>query len=240
MALPKIDVVIHEVDLPVSKKRIKYRPFLVKEQKILLMASESGDADVIEKSIRQILQNCCLEEFDVDTLSLLDVEYFFLHLRSSSVGELVENKYRCQNEVEGEVCNNLMDATLNLNELKVIGLDGYKDIIGLTDRIGVKMVLPKYTVIQKARDMEDMTGFIFELIADCIEYIYDGDELHYTKDIDKKEVVEFIESLNQPQFARIQSFFDTIPKLEKKVDITCGKCGFEHHIEFEGIESFFG
>jgi hypothetical protein len=239
MALPKIDVVIHEVDLPISKKKIKFRPFLVKEQKILLMASESGDADVIEKSIRQILQNCCLEEFDVDTLSLLDIEFFFLHLRSASVGELVENKYRCQNEVEGEVCDNLMDAALNLNDLKVTGLEGYKDTIQLTDKVGVKMILPRYTVIQKARDMKDMTEFVFELIADCIEYIYDGNEMFYTKDIDRSEVVEFIENLNQVQFTRIQSFFDTIPKLEKKVDVKCNKCGFEHHIEFEGIESFF-
>lgn len=240
MALPKIDVSVYELDLPVSKKRIKYRPFLVKEQKILLMASESGDADVIERSIRQILQNCCIEEFDVDTLSLLDIEFFFLHLRSVSVGELVENKYRCQNDVNGETCNNLMDARLNLNDLKVTGLDEYKDVIALTDRIGVKMALPKYSVIKKARDMKDMTGFVFELIADCIEYIYDGEELFYTKDIDKSEVVEFIENLNQPQFARIQSFFDNIPKLDKKIDVTCSKCGFHHDIEFEGIESFFG
>lgn len=240
MSLPKIDVPIHEVELPVSKKKIKYRPFLVKEQKILLMASESEDADIIEKSIRQILQNCCLEEFNVDTLSLLDVEFYFLHLRSSSVGELVENKYRCQNMIGEEVCNNLMDVSLNLNELKVTGLDEYNDTIQLTDNVGVKMILPRYSVIQKARNMKDMTELVFDIIADCIEYIYEGSELFYTKDIDRSEVVDFIESLNQTQFAKLQGFFDNIPKLEKKVEVTCSKCSFHHKIEFEGIESFFG
>jgi hypothetical protein len=240
MALPKIDTPIYEVELPISKKKVNYRPFLVKEQKILLMASESNDADTIEKAIRQILQNCCLDKIDVDTLSLLDVEYYFLHLRGTSVGEMVENKYRCQNMVNEEVCNNLMETKLDINQLKVTGIEEYKDMIQVTDQVGVKMTLPKYSVIQKARDMQETSDFVFDLIADCIEYIYEGEQIFYTAEVDRSEVVEFLESLSQSQFARLQAFFDSIPKLEKKVDVTCSKCGFNHKIEYEGIESFFG
>ena len=240
MALPKIDVPIHEITLPIAKKVLRYRPFLVKEQKILLMAGESNDADTIEKSIRQILQNCCLEEFDVDTLSLLDVEFYFLHLRAVSVGEMVENKYRCQNVVNEEVCNNLMDANLNVTDLKITGIEDYKDVIYVTDKVGVKMILPKYTLLQKARDMVNATDFVFDLIVDCIEYIFEGDQFHYTNQIPREELLEFVDSLNQTQFAKLQSFFDKIPKIEKKVEVKCSKCGFEHKIEYEGIESFFG
>lgn len=240
MALPKIDVPVHEITLPIAKKLIHFRPFLVKEQKILLMAGESNSADTIEKSIRQILQNCCLDEFDVDTLSLLDVEFYFLHLRAISVGEMVENKYRCQNVVNEEVCNNLMDANLNVTELKITGIEDYKDIIYVNDRVGVKMILPKYSLLQKARDMVNPTDFVFDLIVDCIEYIFEGDQIYYTNQIPRTEVLEFIDSLNQTQFAKLQSFFDKIPKIEKKVEVQCSKCGFEHKIEYEGIESFFG
>lgn len=240
MSLPKIDVPVHEVTLPISKKVLRYRPFLVKEQKILLMAGESNDADTIEKAIRQILQNCCLDQFDVDTLSLLDVEFYFLHLRATSVGEMVENKYRCQNIVNEQVCDNLMDANLNIIDLKVTGIDEYNDIIQLTDKVGVKMVLPRYSLLRKARDMVNATDFVFDLIVDCIEYIFDGDQIFYTNQSNREELLEFVDSLNQSQFSKLQSFFDKIPKLEKNVDVTCNKCGFHHKIEYEGIESFFG
>jgi hypothetical protein len=153
---------------------------------------------------------------------------------------MVENKYRCQNVVNEQVCDNLMDANLNIIDLKVTGIEDYNDLIQLTDNVGVKMVLPKYTLLRKARDMVNATDFVFDLIVDCIEYIFEGDQIHYTNQLNREELLEFVDSLNQAQFAKLQSFFDKIPKLEKKVDVTCNKCGFEHKIEYEGIESFFG
>lgn len=239
MALPKIDVPIHELTLPILNKKIRYRPFLVKEQKILLMASESSDSETIERSIRQVLQNCCLDNVDVSELSLLDVEYYFMHIRAVSVGEIVENKFRCQNIVDEIVCNNTMDVKLDLTKIKIVGLESYNDTIAITDKIGVKMTLPKYSVLEKMKDRTEGVSFIFELIANCVEYVYENDQIHYTKDLTHEEVIEFLESLNQEQFENIQKFFELIPKLEKKTEVTCNKCGFHHTIEFEGIESFF-
>ena len=242
MPLPKVDVVTYDLKLPISNKTIRYRPFLVKEQKILLMSAESENAEVIERGMRQILQNCCLDNIDVENLSLLDVEYFFMNVRAVSVGEIVENKFRCKNLVEGEVCDNLMTVDINLNEIKVEGLETYKDIIPITDKIGVKMTLPKYSLIGKAvtYDNEFGTDFIFDLFVDCIEYIYDGDQIFYTKEVDRKEVVEFLENLNSEQFEKVQGYFSNIPKLDKTKEVDCSKCGFHHKIEFDGIESFFG
>jgi hypothetical protein len=241
MPLPKVDVVTYDLKLPISNKTIRYRPFLVKEQKILLMSAESENAEVIERGMRQILQNCCLDNIDVENLSLLDVEYFFMNVRAVSVGEIVENKFRCKNLVEGEVCDNLMTVDINLNEIKVEGLETYKDIIPITDKIGVKMTLPKYSLIGKAvtYDNEFGTDFIFDLFVDCIEYIYDGEQIFYTKEVDRKEVVEFLENLNSEQFEKVQGYFSNIPKLDKTKEVDCSKCGFHHKIEFDGIESFF-
>lgn len=242
MPLPKVDVVTYDLKLPILNKTIRYRPFLVKEQKILLMSAESENAEVIERGMRQILQNCCLDNIDVENLSLLDVEYFFMNVRAVSVGEIVENKFRCKNLVNDEVCDNLMTVDINLNEIKVEGLETYKDIIPITDKIGVKMTLPKYSLIGKAvtYNNEFGTDFIFDLFVDCIEYIYDGEQIFYTKEVDRKEVVDFLENLNAEQFEKIQGYFSNIPKLDKTKEVDCSKCGFHHKIEFDGIESFFG
>lgn len=241
MPLPKIDVVSYEVTLPILKKTIRYRPFLVKEQKILLMAAESEDSQTIERGMRQILQNCCLDDINVEDLSLLDVEYFFLNVRAISVGEVVENKFKCKNVVDGEICDNLMEVALNLNEISVSGLENYKDIIPLTDTIGVKMTLPKYSILEKAveHEKQDPSNLIFELITDCIEYIYEGEQIHYAKESSKQELVEFLDSLNTNQFDKIQQYFETVPKLNKTKEVDCSKCGHHHVIEFEGLESFF-
>ena len=139
MSLPKIDAPIYEIDLPLSKKHIRYRPFLVKEQRNLMMAMEANDKETIEKNIRQVLHNCTLtENIDIDQLPIIDVEYYFIQLRARSVGEVVENKYRCENTVEDKICNNLMEMKLNLLDLKVDMKDDIKDIIQLTDKIAIK------------------------------------------------------------------------------------------------------
>ena len=119
MALPKIDTPTYEITLPVSKQKLKFRPFLVKEQKILLMAMESGEKTVIENNIRQVLQNCALDAIDVEQLPLIDIEYYFLQLRARSVGEVVESKYKCENEVDGKICGHINDVSFNILDTQV-------------------------------------------------------------------------------------------------------------------------
>lgn len=240
MALPKIDTPVYELDLPVSKKHIRFRPFLVKEQRNLLMALEADDSETIEQNIRQVLTNCTLTDVDVDTLPIVDVEFYFLNLRARSVGEVVSNKYKCNNEVDGNVCGNIMDVDVNLLDIKVTQDSNVSDEIQLTDNIMVKMRYPQFSVVKRASTTTNAADMALEMIADSIESIFDGEQIYYAKESTTKELVEFLEGLNQQQFTKIEGFFNNQPKLNKKVQMKCSKCGFDHSIEVEGLESFFG
>jgi len=241
MALPKIDTPIYELDLPLSKKHVRFRPFLVKEQKNLLMAMESGDSKSIEQNVKQVLNNCTVtENLDIEKLPVLDVEYYFLNLRARSVGEIVENKYRCDNQVDGSACGNIMETSLNLLDIKIEGVKENDDVIQLTDTISIKLKYPEFSVINKLSKLTDVSDIAFEMIADSVEYIFDGEQFYYAKETTTEEMVEFIEGLNQQQFTKIEDFFANLPKLEKKIEMKCSRCGFEHKLDVEGLESFFG
>jgi len=203
MALPKIDTPIYELDLPLSKKHVRFRPFLVKEQKNLLMAMESGDSKSIEQNVKQVLNNCTVtENIDIEKLPVLDVEYYFLNLRARSVGEIVENKYRCDNQVDGSACGNIMETSLNLLDIKIEGVKENDDVIQLTDTISIKLKYPEFSVINKLSKLTDVSDIAFEMIADSVEYIFDGEQFYYAKETTTEEMVEFIEGLNQHQFAK--------------------------------------
>ena len=241
MALPKIDTPIYELDLPLSKKHVRFRPFLVKEQKNLLMAMESGDSKSIEQNVKQVLNNCTVtENIDIEKLPVLDVEYYFLNLRARSVGGIVENKYRCDNQVDGSACGNIMETSLNLLDIKIEGVKENNDVIQLTDTISIKLKYPEFSVINKLSKLTDVSDIAFEMIAESVEYIFDGEQFYYAKETTTEELVEFIEGLNQQQFAKIEDFFANLPKLEKKIEMKCSRCGFEHKLDVEGLESFFG
>jgi rubrerythrin len=240
MALPKIDVPTYEIELPVSKTKVKFRPFLVKEQRNLLMALEANDADTIEQNIRQVLHNCTLTEgIDIEKLPITDIEYYFLNLRARSVGEVAENKYRCNNEVEGKECGNIMEVNINLLDIQVEKPAGISDTIKLTENITVKLKYPEFSIVKETKNTTDISEFALKMIADSIEYIHDGEQFYYAKEADPKELQDFVDSLNQQQFSRLEEFFNNLPKLEKTVDFTCNKCGYEHKLEIEGLNNFF-
>jgi hypothetical protein len=241
MALPKIDTPTYELTLPVSKKKIKYRPFLVKEQRNLLMAMESNETEEVHRAIKDVLVNCILtKNIKVDELPVIDVEYLFIHLRAKSVGEVVESKYRCNNFVEGKECNNIMDNQLNLLNLKVEINSEIKPEIQLNEKLTVKFKYPEFGKIKDSLKYENAGEMTFSMIAHSIEYIYDGEQFYYAKESTEKELIEFIESMNQQQFEKVEEFFSNLPKLRDKIEMKCGKCGFEHKIDVEGLESFFG
>lgn len=242
MALPKIDTPIYELDLPLSKKRIRFRPFLVKEQRNLLMAMESDDKETIEKNIRQVLHNCTLtENIDVEELPIIDVEFFFINLRARSVGEVVQNKYRCENVVEDKTCGNLMEVDINLLDIKIDKDESIKDEIKITDQLTIKLRYPQFSVLERSSKFDNTADMVFDMIVDSIEYIYDSSEerFYYAREAEPGEMVDFIDSLNQEQFKKIEEFFENLPKLNKKIEIKCKKCGFDHTITAEGLESFF-
>ena len=241
--LPKLATPTYELELPVSKSKIKFRPFLVKEQKLLLIASETNeDPNFIKDNISQVLSNCCLtKDITIEDLPSVDLEFFFLNLRARSVGENVELRYRCEKEdEEGEICGNKLTLDVDLLDIKV-DLNGYQDIIKLTDSVGIKMKPPKLEAIEK---LSDKTKSILERtidsIIESIEYIYDNDNFYYPKEVSKQELVDFLESLSFEQFKKVEKFYQGIPKLKKDYQVTCSKCGFEHKITLEGLQSFLG
>ena len=241
MALPKIDVPTYELDLPVSKKKIKFRPFLVKEQRNLLMAMESSDSGSVHNAISDILNNCTLtENVDIGKLPIVDIEYYFINLRAKSVGEMIDSKYRCNNEVDGKECGNTMESKVDLTNIKVQMDDSISPDIKLTDKLSIKMKYPEFSIVKDSINIEDETEITFNMLARSIEHIYDGDQFYYAHETPIEEMVEFVENLNQAQFEKIEKFFNNLPKLKEKIEMTCSKCGFHHEINVEGLESFFG
>jgi hypothetical protein len=240
MALPKIDTPVYDLELPLSKKQIRFRPFLVKEQKNLMMAMEADDKETIERNIKQVLTNCTLTDgVVIDNLPVIDVEFYFIQLRARSVGEIVENRYICTNEVDGTQCSHKMDAKFNLLEISVDIDPEAKDVIKINESISIKLKYPEFSLVEKLKKKENAVDIAFEVVIDSIEYIFDGEQYHYASEVTRKELTDFIESLNQEQFGRLEEFFNNLPKLNKKIDLKCGKCGFDHAISMEGLESFF-
>jgi hypothetical protein len=240
MALPKIDTPIYDLELPLSKKQIRFRPFLVKEQKNLMMAMEADDKETIERNIRQVLTNCTVtESIDIDRLPVIDIEYYFINLRARSVGEIVENKYVCTNEVDGVQCNNKMETKFNLLDITVNIDPNAKDIIKITEQISIKLKYPEFSLVEKLKKKDSAVDIAFEVILDSIEYIFDGEQYYYASETPREELLEFVESLSQEQFSKLEEFFDNLPKMNRKIDLKCSKCGFDHTISMEGLESFF-
>jgi hypothetical protein len=244
MALPKISSPIFELKLPLSKKIIRYRPFLVKEEKILLMAIEANDEPTIINSIKQIVSNCCLDKVDVDKIPILDLEFLFLNLRAKSVGEVVELHYKCNNNVTDETgntkkCNHVNPITINLYDIKPEISNDDINKIDLGNDIGIVMTYPNFHMVSGAFSGSQIE-IMMSIIVKCIDYIYDKDDIYYAKDTPKQELEDFIESLSREQFAKIQHFFDSIPRLKKTVEFKCNKCGYVEEIVVEGLQSFFG
>jgi hypothetical protein len=242
--LPKIDVPIYELELISTGEKIKFRPFTVKEEKIFLMASESKDSKTIIDATKQVINNCVLSEIDVENLPIFDIENIFLNLRSKSIGEVVRLKYRCNNKIfdeemkEEKNCNAIVEIELDLNEVKPQMNQNHNKKIEITDSVGIVMKYPNIKVIEKYDEKNEVNS-IFQTIISCIDYIYDSENIYYTKDTTKEELIEFIESLQTKDLQKLKDFFETVPKIQKEISFKCQKCKYEENIVVEGIESFF-
>lgn len=241
--LPKLDIPTYTVKLISSGKTIRYRPFLVKEQKLFLMASEADDAKETINTIRQVLKNCILDEIDVDNLPTFDLEHLFMHLRARSVEEIVDLKYKCNNEVDNEEgvkvkCNGSVSFKLNILEVEPTINPEHTNKIQLTENLGICLKYPTFEMIQKydtISEEEVMTS----ILVDCVDYIYDKDQIYYAKDSTKEELEEFIDNLQQKDLEKIKKFFDTMPEIKKDVHFKCPKCAYEEDITIKGLQSFF-
>jgi hypothetical protein len=238
MSLPKIDAPLYDLILPLSNKKIKFRPFLVKEEKILLMAMESDDEKTIISSIKQILNNCCITDIDIDDLPIIDIEYFFLNIQARSVSEISELKYRCNNIIDEKECGNVMKYDINILDITPKIPDNFSNKIELTKTVGMVLKIPSFRLIDDA-DENDGIDVTFKQIASCIDYIYDADTIFYAKDHSEQELIDFIENLKRDRFLKIKDFFSSIPKLEKDINFCCSKCGYTEKIHIEGLHNFF-
>jgi hypothetical protein len=248
MALPKIDVPIYETKLISTGKIIKFRPFLVKEEKLFLMAAESDEPDAMILTIKQIINNCVLDEIDIDDLPIFDIENLFLNLRARSVGEIVNLKYRCGNKIVDEegkekICNAVQEFDVNLLEIKPTASKSQDNKIIINDNLGMVLKYPKFKSLENLISKESenvLDSDLINIVIDCIDYIYDKDNIFYAKDVQKEELVEFVDNLSRKELEQIRNFFDNMPKIKHTIDFKCNKCGHEEIIDIEGTASFFG
>jgi DNA-directed RNA polymerase subunit M/transcription elongation factor TFIIS len=241
--LPKLDVPIYEVKLLSSGKVIRFRPFLVKEQKLFLMASESEDAKETINVIRQVLRNCILDDISIDDLPTFDLEWLFMHLRARSVEEVVDLKYKCNNTVKDEKgeedrCTGVVNFKMNLLEIEPTRHPEHTNKIQLTENLGVCLKYPSFEMIQKYESLSE-ANIMSKVLVDCIDYLYDKDQVYYAKDNSKEELDEFVDNLQQKDLEKIKHFFETMPEIKKNVQFKCPKCAYEENIEIKGIQNFF-
>tara|TARA_A100001388_G_C28597174_1_gene416366 strand:+ start:45 stop:776 length:732 start_codon:yes stop_codon:yes gene_type:complete len=242
MALPKINTPTYELTIPSNGKKIKYRPFLVREEKILILALESEDTKQITTAVVDILSECVLtKNIDVTKLATFDIEYLFLNVRSKSVGETVDVNITCPDDGKTSV-----EMSINIDSIKVQKVKGHKSIIKLDDQYSMKLKYPSMTQFIESNfesgqdggegsDIDKSMG----MITSCIEMIYDNEESWDAADSSQKELEEFIEQLNSKQFKLIEKFFETMPKLSHKVKVTNPKTKVESEVVLEGLASFF-
>jgi hypothetical protein len=238
MPLPKIATPTYELEVPSSKKKVKYRPFLVKEEKILIIAMESEDSNQIANSVKNVISNCILTKgVKVDELSTFDIEYLFLNIRGKSVGEEVEVLVTCPDDNETQV-----PTTINLDEIQVQVSEEHSRDIKLDDTLVLRMKYPSMNEFIK--NNFSMGGNIgvdetFDLISSCIEQVYSEEESWSAADCTKKELSDFLEQLSSKQFKEIETFFDTMPKLSHIIKIKNPKTGVESEVVLEGLSAFF-
>jgi hypothetical protein len=241
--LPKLDVPIYSVKLISTGKEVRIRPFLVKEQKLFLMAAESEDSKETINTIKQVLRNCILDDVDVDTLPTFDLEYLFMNLRARSVEEVVQLKYKCNNTVKNDkgedtVCNGSVEFEVNLLEIEPTKHSEHENKFMLTDKIGICLRYPTFEMVQKYEQMEE-NEIMVNILIDCIDYLYDDEQVYYAKDSSRKELEEFVDSMQQKDLEKIKIFFDTMPELKKDVHFHCPKCKYEEDITIRGMQNFF-
>lgn len=238
MPLPKPSLPTYELELPSNNKKIKYRPFVVREEKILLLAMESEDEEQIKIAIKDILNACILSRIKVEDLASFDLEYLFLRIRAASVGEDIKLKVTCLDDNETQV-----ETTINVLDVEVFKPENHTNKIMLGDDLGIVMKYPKmdqfvnFTLLEKDLNSSDE---VIELVANAIDQIFNEEDVWDGDSTPSKEKIEFVESLTQPQFEKIREFFETMPVLKHTFSVINPNTGVKSNYTLEGLQSFFG
>ena len=241
MPLPTIETPTYELKLHSSNKKVKYRPFLVKEEKILILALESKDESEITNAVKDVLKQCILTKgIDVDELPTFDIEYIFLNIRAKSIGEAINVRVTCPDDGETEI-----PVTVYVDEIKVVKSKDHKTDIVLDDKMTLRMKYPSInqfieTNFDVNEDPKENVNKTFKIISECIDTIYTQEDAWDAKDYTSKERVEFIEQLNSKQYKEVEKFFATMPKLSHKIEVTNPNTKKKSSVVLEGLADFFG
>tara|TARA_B100001113_G_scaffold226821_1_gene186211 strand:+ start:1093 stop:1809 length:717 start_codon:yes stop_codon:yes gene_type:complete len=238
MPLPSIATPTYEIILPSSNRKIKFRPFLVKEEKILILAMESQDTKQIASAVKNVLTHCILTKgIKVDKLSTFDIEYLFLNIRGKSVGELIEIMVTCPDDGKTQV-----PMSINIDSIKVQKDKDHSPDIKLDDQYTLRMKYPSLNeFIKNNFDAGNLkVDDTFDLIASCIDQVFSDEESWTSDECTKKELIDFIEQMNSSQFKKVEKFFDTMPKLQHTVKVVNPNTDVESEVNIEGLQSFFG
>ena len=237
MALPKLITPTYELEIPSTDAKIKYRPFLVKEEKILMMAMESKSEADITQAVKDIVNECTFNKIDISNMPMFDVEYIFLQIRSKSVGEVSKLKLLCPDDKK-----TYAEVELNLNDVKVQVGEDHTNKIELDNGMGIIMTYPTLDSFKESGIRDINASNMLDVISGCIQQIYeeDGKKTYEPKDQTKKELTDFIEQMNTKQFKSVQKFFETMPKLKHDITIKNPKTKKESKITLTGLNDFFG
>ena len=237
MALPKLNTPTYELEVPSTDKKIKYRPFLVKEEKILMIAMESKDNAQIVNAVKDIVTSCTFDKLNIATMPMFDVEYIFLNIRAKSVGEISKLKVLCPDDKK-----TYANAEVDLTEVEVHVDDKHTNKIELTDSMGMIMTYPTIDSFTETGIQTINAENMIEVISSCVLQIYEdnGEKVFHAKDQTKKELAEFIESMNTSQFRKMQLFFDTMPKLKHTIKVKNPKTKKSNDVTLTGLNDFFG
>ena len=236
MALPKLNTPTYELEIPSTDEKIKFRPFLVKEEKVLMMALETKDNAQIISAVKDIVSECTFNKLNISTMPMFDVEYIFLQIRSKSVGEVSKVQILCPDDKK-----TYTNVEIDLNEVKVQVEDGHTNKIELTDSMGIIMTYPNIDSFSDNGIQNINASNMLDVIGTCILQIYEdkGEKVYEAKDQTKKELVEFIEQLNTKQFQDVQKFFDTMPRLKHTIKVKNPKTKKTSDVTLSGLNDFF-
>ena len=237
MNLPNLNTPRYELNLPSTGDKIQFRPFLVKEEKILLVAKESGDAKEIADATLQVINNCTFEKLDLETLPLFDIEYLLLKIRSKSVGEKSKIRLIAQDDkvtpVDVEIDLSSIEVSIDKAHTNKIILDGER-------KLGIVFAYPTYKLASMGlvTDKQDMSK-MFDIVISCVDHIYEGDTIFKASEYTREQMVEFLDGLNQKQFEKITHFFETMPSLAHEIEFTNPKTNKVSNVTLKGLDSFF-
>lgn len=239
MGLPKIDLPTYDLTLPTSGETIKIRPFNVREEKLLLIALESKDQNEITNTVKQIVNNCIVSgKFDVNKSPFFEVDFIFIFLRAKSIGEKVAVKLTCNNVIENKKCGNVFPAELDISNCELVTDNTVPDFINLGSGKGVKMKYPGYGAMKRIDGGMDIDRAV-NVVVSSIDYITDGDEIHSAKDYSKEDLNDFVMSLSEENFRKLEEYTENFPTFAVRVEATCNKCGFEHKVRYNNFADFF-